>query len=131
MMNRRRANLLFVPLAVCLLIGGGCRNPGQVEHSVPSLLKTLKEDKDPNMRYYAAQSLGRFGAEAQAAVPDLVVALKDDSALVRSGAAYALGEIGDADGVPALKEATKDPEKDVREAAAFALKQIQQKGKKR
>lgn len=131
MARRGRDQLICVPLAVLLLVGGGCRNPRQVEHSPTSLVKTLKEDKDPNMRYYAAQSLGRFGAEAQAAVPDLVAALKDDSPLVRGGAAYALGEIGSADGVPALKEVAKDAEKDVREAAAFALKQIQQKGKKR
>jgi HEAT repeats len=49
-----------------------------------------------NMRYWAAESLGKFGPDAQAAVPDLVAALKDESKMVRMGAAYALGEIGSA-----------------------------------
>jgi HEAT repeat protein len=130
-MISRRAKLIFILLAGTLSTAQGCRNPRRVEHSVPSLVKTLKEDKDPNMRYYAAQALGQFGPEARPAVPDLTAALKDDSKMVRMGAAYALGEIKSPDAVPTLQEATKDPEKEVRDAAAFALKQLQQKGKKR
>jgi HEAT repeat protein len=102
-----------------------------VDYSVQTLTKTLREEKDPNMRFYAAQSLGQFGREAQPAVPDLVTSLKDESPMVRMGAAYALGEIRSPDAVPALQEAAKDSEKEVRDAAAFALKQIQQKTKKR
>ncbi|HJZ58107.1 MAG TPA: HEAT repeat domain-containing protein [Gemmataceae bacterium] len=130
-MRIRRAKLVLVLLLTFLPATAGCRNPRQVEYSVPSLVKTLKEDKDPNMRYWAAETLGRFGPEAQSAVPDLVTALKDEHKMVRMGAAYALGEIGSADAVRPLQEATKDQEKEVRDAAATALKQIQQKGKKR
>jgi HEAT repeat protein len=130
-MRIRRANLILVLLTAFLPAVAGCRNAKRVEHSVPSLVKTLREDKDPNMRYYAAQSLGQFGPEAQSAVPDLIAALKDEDKMVRMGAAYALGEIRSPDAVPALQEATKDPEKEVRDAAAFALKQIQQKGQKK
>ncbi len=118
-------------LAAFLSAAAGCRNAKRIEHSVPSLVKTLSEDKDPNMRYWAAESLGKFGPEAQAAVPDLVAALKDESKMVRMAAAYALGEIGSADAAPALREAGKDSEKEVRDAATTALKRIQQKGKKR
>jgi hypothetical protein len=109
----------------------GCKDPRKVEHSVPSLVKTLREDKDPNMRYWAAQALGGFGKQAEPAVPDLAAALKDEDKTVRMGAAYALGEVGSKDAEPALAEAGKDPEKEVREAAAFALKQLRQGGKKK
>lgn len=130
-MTKRRVKPLLLLLAG--FVGGvvGCNTDKKVEHTVTSLTKTLKEDKDPNMRYYAAQSLGQFGPEAKTAVPDLIAALKDESKMVRMGTAYALGEIGSADAVPSLQEAGKDPEKEVRAAAAHALKQLQQKGKNR
>ena len=130
-MSTRQARLPIALLVSVLSVTGGCRNPRQVDYSVSSLVKTLKEDKDPNMRYWAAESLGKFGPEAQAAVPDLIAALKDESKMVRMGAAYALGEIGSTDAVPALQEAAKDSETEVRDAAATATKQIRQKGKKR
>jgi HEAT repeat protein len=130
-MRTRPAKLILVLLTAFLSAAVGCRNSKRVEHSVPSLVKTLKEDKDPNMRYWAAESLGKFGPEAQSAVPDLVAALKDESKIVRTGAAYALGEIGSADAVPALQGAGKDSEREVRVAAASALKRFQRKGQKR
>jgi HEAT repeat protein len=130
-MRAHRDKLLFVCLVTVLPLTEGCGGPKRVEHSVPSLVKTLNEDKDPNMRYWAAESLGKFGREAQPAVPDLIAALKDESKMVRMGVAYALGEIGSTDAVPALQTAGNDAEKEVRDAAAFALKQIHNKGKKR
>src|SRR5262249_51796825 len=129
-MRTRSAKQILVLLAA-VLAAAGCRNAKRVEHSVPSLVKTLREDKDPNMRYWAAESLGHYGAEAQPAVPDLIAALKDEDKMVRMGAAYALGEIKSPDAIPALQEATKDPEKEVRDAATSSIKQIQQKGKKK
>src|SRR5262245_11002688 len=129
-MGAQRAKLILVLLAFQIATTG-CRDPRRVEYSVPSLVTTLKEDKDPNMRYWAAESLGKFGPEARSAVPDLITALKDENKMVRMGAAYALGSIGSADAATALQEAGKDPEKEVRDAAATALKQVQQKGKKK
>jgi HEAT repeat protein len=120
-----------VLLVAVLAVAPGCRNAKHVDHSVPTLVKTLKEDADPNMRYWAAEALGKLGAGAEAAGPDLIAALKDESKLVRMGAAYALGEVRPPEATPALQAATKDSEKEVRDAAAFALKQFQQKGKKR
>ena len=61
-------------LAAFLSAAAGC-NARRIEYSVPSLVKTLKEDKDPNMRYWAAESLGKFGPEAQSAVPDPLLEL--------------------------------------------------------
>ena len=129
-MSVQRAKWIVV-LLVLQTAGTGCRDPRRVEHSVPSLVTTLKEDKDPNMRYWAAESLGKFGPEARSAVPELIAALKDENKMVRLGAAYALGAIGSTDAVAALQEAGKDPEKEVRDAAATALKQIQQPAKKK
>jgi HEAT repeat protein len=129
-MRTRPAKLILVFLTFLSAVAG-CRDPRRVDHSVESLVRTLKDDKDPNMRYWAAESLGKFGPEAQPAVPELITALKDENKMVRMGAAYALGEIGSLDAVPALQEASKDSEKEVRDAAATALKQLQQKGKKK
>jgi HEAT repeat protein len=130
-MRKPWANLILALLVTFLSAAAGCGNARRIEHSVPSLVKTLKEDKDPNMRYWAANSLGKFGPEAQAAVPDLVAVLKDENKIVRMGAAYALGEIGSTEAVSSLREAGKDSEKEVRDAANTALKRIQQKTKKR
>jgi HEAT repeat protein len=129
-MRMQPDQLTFLFLAAALSATVGCGNARRIDHSVPSLVKTLKEDPDPDMRYWAAESLGKFGPEAKSAVPDLIAALKDESKMVRMGAAYALGEVGDADAVPALQTAGNDPEKQVRDAAAHALKQLQ-KAKKR
>jgi HEAT repeat protein len=116
-------------LAVCAGAAlAGCGDGRRIDYSVPTLIRTLK-DPDPNMRYYAAKSLGKYGPEAADAVPDLVEALKDESALVRSGAAYALGDLGPAAAAakPALQQTAKDADKDVRTAVAYALKRLQGK----
>jgi HEAT repeat protein len=130
----RSSGIIWGLLLVCApALLAGCRDARKVDYSVPSLRKTLREHKDPNMRYWAAQSLGQFGPEAKAAVPDLIEAMKDKNKMVQMGAGYALAELGPAaaDAVPALQEAAKSPEKEVRDAAEYALKQILQKGQKR
>ena len=91
-MSTRRANLVLVLLAA-FVCAAGCRDPRRVEYSVPSLVTTLREDKDPNMRYWAAESLGKFGPEAQAAVPALQEAAKDSETEVRDAAATATKQI--------------------------------------
>jgi len=119
-------------MVICLIVLlAGCGKKDQTDYSVPGLIGQLK-DKDPDMRYSAARSLGRYGAEAKPAIPALVEALKDESPMVRMGAAYGLGDIGpDAkDAVPALKQALKDRDKKVIEAAAYALKRIEAPPKK-
>jgi HEAT repeat protein len=121
-------NAIFKDLILCpmILIASGCGSGvKRIDYSVEKLTKTLK-DKDPQMRYWAAESLGRYGSEANVAIPDLTQALEDESELVRMGAAYALGERGAAAETarPALQQATKDSDSQVREAAAYALKQI-------
>lgn len=107
----------------------GCSRSGKGDYTIPGLVKTLKKDKDPNMRYWAAESLGHYQHEAKSAVPALAEALKDEDKNVRMGAAYALAEIGAEAGeaVPALQEAMRDSEKQVRDAAEYALKRIRRR----
>ena len=125
-----RRTVWLTGLLLLLLGLPGCRDPRKVDYSVGSLTTALK-DKDPNMRYWAAESLGHYGPEARSAVPDLIQTLQDQDKMVRMGAAYALAEIGPAaaEARPALQEAAKDPEKEVREAATYALKRVPAKGK--
>ena len=132
-MTRILAPLTSLVLGCIPVLFAGCSNPRKIDYSVASLRETLRKDKDPNMRYWAAQSLGKFGDKAGEAVPDLIEALRDEDKMVRMGAGYALGELGPTAGeaVPALQEASKDPEQDVRDAATSALKQIRQKGTRR
>lgn len=103
--------------------------------SVPALIELLKVEKDKSpdwpgqsfecTRSLAVRGLGRLGASAGVAVPDLLGHLADKRPSVRKNVAVALGQIGDVSAVPALSEAlAKDKEKAVRAAAATALGQI-------
>jgi HEAT repeat protein len=114
----------LVPVSL-LLVVIGCGKTQQ-DYTVPSLIKALK-DKDPAVRYTAAEALGRYGPEAKDAVPALTETLKDSDKNVRIGAAYALANIGpDArTAIPALEEALKDEDNRVRKGAAYALKELQ------
>jgi CubicO group peptidase (beta-lactamase class C family) len=80
-------------------------------------------DRDPGVRWASAIALGKMGGEA---VPSLVRALEDQHAIVRAGAALALGKIGpNAKGaVPSLMNLLKDKSPAVREKAAGALGEI-------
>ncbi len=60
---------------------------------VLTLVKILK-DKNIEARVNAIRALGGMGKQAQIAVPDLVVALKDKKPRVRYSAAIALANIG-------------------------------------
>ena len=117
-------------MVLCFIASfAACRQGVQrIDYSVETLTAKLK-DKDPNLRYWAAESLGRFGPGAEAAVPELAQALKDEVPMVRSGAAYALAEFGPLaePARTALVEASKDPQKEVRDAVAYALKRLNQK----
>jgi HEAT repeat protein len=117
--------LTLLGLAVVIV---GCGKGKSEDYTVPNLIKTLKHE-DPKMRYHAAKSLGKLGAQAKEAVPALAQALKDDDKDVRMRAAYSLGNIGPEAraAVAALKAALKDPEEEVRKGATYALEKIQGK----
>jgi hypothetical protein len=74
-------------------------------------------------RAQAANSLGMLGPQAQAALPDLVKALKGSDRAVRGPAAKALGEIHSQPEtvIPLLMNCLDDPQDDVPPAAVEAL----------
>ena len=59
---------------------------------IPALTRAVQSSPDPCLRFHAVQIMAILGERA--AVPSLMHALKDSSALVRSTAAEALGLIG-------------------------------------
>lgn len=84
-------------------------DPGQGE-----ALRMLAEalgDADAEIRELAAQALAEFGPDAQQALPELITAVQDESALVRRRALRAIAGIGVAaaeDALPCLIAATED-----------------------
>jgi HEAT repeat protein len=89
---------------------------------VPGLVEVLKDDMDGSR---AAWALGRLGAEAGAAVPALVEALRGEDRATRLQSAAALGRIGvEGEAVPALVAALKDRDGRLRCFAAEALWKI-------
>jgi HEAT repeat protein/predicted O-methyltransferase YrrM len=91
------------------------------EPAVGPLLELL-DDRDPNVRAYAAQSLG--GMRPERVVPSLITLLHDSDSYVRNAAAGALGRTGSGQAVPPLIEALHDPARDMAIAAARALGRI-------
>jgi HEAT repeat protein len=93
------------------------------EGKVAEMLTPALEDRDVSVRLAAEEALARGG---KGMVPDLITALKSDSAKVRAGVARALGMIG-----PPAKEAIKplvalknDKDANVKAAALEALLRI-------
>lgn len=98
------------------------------DRAVPILSQALKNDR-AEVRASAAYALGQIGQAAYAAVPNLVMMLRDDSSDdVRAIAAYTLGRIGSKAeaAVPRLIAIFKNPDEDsvVQDQAAQALKEI-------
>ena len=90
--------------------------------SVPQLAELVR-DADPGTRYLAAKALGQIGDEAEAAVPVLLSALRDDDIFLRAGITGALIKIG-YPAVPGLTMALFDPSNAVKRAACKALGKI-------
>ena len=86
---------------------------------MPELAAALK-DPDPAVRREAAKAFWYLAPESAAVQCNLVMALRDLDAGVRSGAADGLKHIG-TPAVPDLCAALKDPSADVRRLAADAL----------
>ncbi len=90
--------------------------------SVPRLTELVRQS-DPGTRYLAAKALGQIGDEAEAAVPVLLQALRDDDMFLRAGITGALIQIG-YPAVPGLTRALFDPSSAVKRAACKALGKI-------
>jgi HEAT repeat protein len=64
-----------------------------VDETVNGLIQCL-QDEDVQVRFMAGLALCRLGASAQAAIPQLAIALDDENRYVRAHAAEALHYIG-------------------------------------
>ncbi len=96
-------------------------------NSINSLLKFLKEDKDPDFRAMVAKQFGEMGSIAVSAGPGLIAALKDQgSSEIRENAATALGKIKIKDAIEPLIS-TLEIEKDeyARRAMCWSLGELQ------
>jgi HEAT repeat protein/S1-C subfamily serine protease len=89
-----------------------------------SMLRGAIKDMSPQVRAYAATSIGAIGADAGSLLPLLTEAAKDRQVIVRQNAVSALGKMG-GNGkeaiMPVLTNALKDSEHEVRVAAALSL----------
>jgi len=90
--------------------------------AVEPLIQALK-DKDPVIRFGAADALGGIGDRR--AVGPLIEALNDEDDAVRAWAALGLGKIGDERAVEPLTEALKDDA--VQKFAKEALEKLKAK----
>ena len=90
--------------------------------SVPQLTELVRQS-DPGTRYLAARALGQIGDEAEAAVPALLTALRDNDMFLRAGITGALISIG-YPSVPGLTRALFDHSSAVKRAACKALGKI-------
>ena len=110
--------MLISPFPTCFYPVGA-----QTSSEVASLINQLRNGS-AEARRDAANALGRIGAAAKDAIPQLVVSLNDPDKNVRLAAAYALSQIRVKEAVPHLVDLLKDPDKDVHLAAVVALGQI-------
>jgi HEAT repeat protein len=91
---------------------------GPVAKQAVPILRDVLDDPDPFTRHYAAEALGRIGADV--AIPDLVRLLQDSEEHVRSKSIGALGSLGQK-ALPALTAALEDNQPVVRSGACRAL----------
>jgi HEAT repeat protein len=84
------------------------------------------DDASPDLRAWAAWTLGGLGRPAIAAVPALLRRLEDADALVRAAAVEAFGRIGAPASIalPALDRMHDDPDEPVRRLSRFAARRI-------
>ena len=99
---------------------------GIVEGSETNLINALK-DKDPWVRYFASQSLGRLG-NPNAVSALIEVAHSDSFNHVRIAAIQSLGKLGGQSSVEAIRKQLGSTDKDVARVAAEALEEIRNPG---
>ena len=125
---------LFVAVAIWLLWVRPSLTLAYYRHSSVAAARSGLSSQSELVRVSAVRGLGGRGKAASEAIPDLIVALQDDSPQVASGAAWALGGIMvaqpgnsspfQAQAVTALLEALEHDDREVRRYAAYAFSQM-------
>ncbi len=113
--------LFCMTLAGCLQVA-----PGPSPEQSKALLTALLKDNSPEVRWTAAESLGKIGDRT--AVPAVLALLTDPVPPIRAAAAQALGRMAtavDEAAVAGLTGALQDPADNVRQAAAIAIGDIE------
>jgi len=116
------ATLLAVA-ALALQGPGESRRPAAIDDEVVRILVDGLKDPDFEVRQNLGAALAKTGVRT---VAPLREALKDKLVSRRSGAAYALGLLGESarPALPELLEALTDPDTDVRRQASFAIGRV-------
>jgi HEAT repeat protein len=104
------------------------RPPLDITGAIPDLIEAL-EDRDADVRAWAAGAIAETGPNGKEAIGALIKLLKDPEEGPRNQSCIALGRIGPAarEALPALREALNDPKQDVRRFAQMAIDRIQNK----
>ena len=109
------------------LAGPEAREP--VREALPVLLKLLRDPKS-HIRHHAACALGHLGADAKAAVPDLMRMTGEGELAPRTSAIEALGKIGPAAAaaIPVLRKTAESSDSIVASLSRTALDRIDPDG---
>jgi len=91
------------------------RNRGDVSE----LIHSLKNDRDDNVRAFAALSLGKI--KDKSSIGALIEALNDERLIVKIEAIRALGEMGESQAIPMLLSLIGDPDPRLRCEVASCL----------
>jgi len=110
---------------MAVIVLAGCRGRSTpIPADIPRLIEDLRGGDDV-ARADAAASLGTLGSEGRTAEPALMLALRDESELVREKALAALIAIGPTESmIPALVDCLRDSDLKMRAQAAIALGEI-------
>jgi HEAT repeats len=104
------------------------QNQASAHHpAVVSVLLSLLEDSNPNLRRIAATGFARIGEPAYRAIPPLIQHLTDSDPFVRASSAYALASMGQSaqSALRPLIRLLQDSEPHVRDSAIYALGRLE------
>jgi hypothetical protein len=113
----------------CLVLGlaiVGCGKEGDTAKKVDVSAQVAGLKGNGDAKAAALAELAAGGPNSAAAVKDIIPLLKDEDALTRRLAAYALGQIGPAakEAIPNLTPLLKDPDRAVMTATLNAIRAI-------
>jgi len=117
----RIGSALLIALGLCL---AGC---GEKRENVDVNAQLAGLAGDADAKVAALAEISKAGPDAASAVSKIIPLLKDEDAVVRRTAAFALGAIGPAakEAVPTLKEMMQTTDRDQLTAVANALRSIE------